>query len=100
MGREISYKSCPARVLLHLIYLAFIQPTYLVRLEKFEVMIKMTLNKNRQNSDVYDQVLKDRLSEITAQKQIQEQIVLEEARANRTRQNIGIIVLSLDQLPW
>ena len=30
MGGEISYKSCPARVLLHLIYLVFIQPTYLL----------------------------------------------------------------------
>ena len=29
MGGKISYKSCPTGVLPHLIYLAFIQPTYL-----------------------------------------------------------------------
>ena len=49
MGREISYKSCPAGTLPHLIYLAFIQPTYLV---EFSYPIDSRKNPMIQLSDL------------------------------------------------
>ncbi|MEB3161530.1 MAG: diguanylate cyclase [Synechocystis sp.] len=69
-----------------------------VKAPELSAMIKMTLNKHRQYMSLYSQVPQDSLTGITRQHHIQERMAIEEARANRNRQNIGIIVLSIDQL--
>lgn len=65
---------------------------------ELNAMIKVALNKHRDYMNLSSQEGQETNTGITTQEYIQKRMAVEEARANRNRQHIGIIILVIDQL--
>jgi diguanylate cyclase (GGDEF)-like protein len=69
-----------------------------VNIQELNATIKMVLNKHRQYQDIYSGGQPDSVLRIVNGVYLQEQITIEEARAKRTKRNIGVVILAIDQL--
>ena len=69
-----------------------------VNVQELNATIKMVLNKHRQFQNSYKQGHQDSTTGIVNPIYLQEQIATEESRSKRTKQGIGVIGLSVDQL--